>query len=362
MSDRLNVPLLKHLFRKFDPSTDKNLASIIAHFHIRQMDSADYRSAYHQLCDWFYGWNVTDTTDYSLGSSAPEHFKMKRVPREINMNEPGEQLECERIMKTFETLFMISRRVLKKYYLDIEEMVPRIGQGLATISSSKNKQEDEGEDVDKEDIWKQKGGSSMANDEDDEIDDYLGDEDELIHRKMSRTADGLVVKRKAAGAKTPDLDRMDESAGAQNELFGEDGEKLDGENEETSREGAQTGPDGEKKEGNAPMSPSSSRSSTAGSDNEEKQAVGGNVSPNNNNKSQSPDKDGVPSRRQSAISPGPITAPSNLPQAGFQFMSAPRPHGFFRQGPDETELRRSHQKDVNHIYAEIDKCFDYTLI
>lgn len=45
---------------------------------------------------------------------------MQRAPREIDINSEREILECERLLRTFETLSSLSRRKLKKLYNDIE--------------------------------------------------------------------------------------------------------------------------------------------------------------------------------------------------------------------------------------------------
>ncbi|KAJ3129538.1 hypothetical protein HK098_001014 [Nowakowskiella sp. JEL0407] len=208
MSTRLPIPFLTHFFKSVgwcklsDASTKKdsdqdtslpldlstsesrgttpttakfsslNLASTIQNFHLSELESADYRSAYHQVCDWLYGWNVTDVTDYHEFNPEEEidpddldgveaaakkktkeadqfqsgddaiiehHFKMKRVPRDINLSLESEKAECERIVKTFETLYAVSRRTLKRIYLDIEEMIPRIGHGIRTMKNNHSK-------------------------------------------------------------------------------------------------------------------------------------------------------------------------------------------------------------------------------
>ncbi|KAJ3033867.1 hypothetical protein HK097_004700, partial [Rhizophlyctis rosea] len=148
ISTTLPIPFLSHFFRTFNPHQSKHLASSIIHFHLRDLESADYRSAYHLMIDWFYGWNVTDVGGgankgqglpngeggSAVGGEAAgkgEAFRMHRAPRDIHIEESGERNECERILGTFETLFSTSRRVLKKQYMGVEEMVPRIGTSFA---------------------------------------------------------------------------------------------------------------------------------------------------------------------------------------------------------------------------------------
>ncbi len=55
MADDLNVTSLKHFFKYFDTSNSRPLAQTITHFHLKDLESADYRSAYGQLSDWLYG-------------------------------------------------------------------------------------------------------------------------------------------------------------------------------------------------------------------------------------------------------------------------------------------------------------------
>ncbi|KAJ3034411.1 hypothetical protein HDU99_010706, partial [Rhizoclosmatium hyalinum] len=75
---------------------------------------------YHQLCDWLYGWDVSNAAVETEGEDDAEEFSLKRVARDINLNEAGDKTECERILRTFETLFGISRRQLKRCYLTVE--------------------------------------------------------------------------------------------------------------------------------------------------------------------------------------------------------------------------------------------------
>ena len=167
MGTHLKIPFLQHYFSNYDPCKDRNLAASTTAFHLRDFESSDYRSAYVQLTDWFYGWNVSDATDYSESQYGAELFKAKRVPRSIDMASEVERSEVDRILKTFITLFAISRRTLRKYHIEIEEKMPRLGHGLDTFKVNKggNKQSggqktpgsDEAGDLllNKEDLWAQ---------------------------------------------------------------------------------------------------------------------------------------------------------------------------------------------------------------
>ncbi|KAJ3075513.1 Dynactin subunit 1 [Podochytrium sp. JEL0797] len=102
VAEKLNVKILKHFYKSFRPKENKNLESAIKNFNSRgDADGADYRSAYNQLCDWFYGWDVSNEISAGMGD---EDYALKRVAREIHMIEAGEIEEATRIMRTFETL------------------------------------------------------------------------------------------------------------------------------------------------------------------------------------------------------------------------------------------------------------------
>ncbi|KAH6596616.1 hypothetical protein BASA50_004947 [Batrachochytrium salamandrivorans] len=138
MAEPLNINILKHFFVHFDPSTSKGLHETIQHFHMRELESSDYRSAYHQFCDWLYGWDVSDAADYTdIGSTMTDYFHVRRVLRDIDINVDRERSEAVRLMKIFETLCSLSRRSLKKTYMDIEAEMPRLGQGLGTFTINK---------------------------------------------------------------------------------------------------------------------------------------------------------------------------------------------------------------------------------
>ncbi|KAJ3292561.1 hypothetical protein HK104_005194 [Borealophlyctis nickersoniae] len=323
MSSRLDIPFLKHFFKTFDPAHSKSLSSSITHFHLRDLESADYRSAYHQLCDWFYGWNVTDATEFGVPAAAgnagavAEHFKMKRVPRDIHIEEDGERVECDRIMKTFETLFSMSRRVLKKQYMDIEEQLPRIGQGLGTMSNvgkgggapRDGGDEDEGHMDEVEKVWAKARMKSDENENEtgaaereagegstDSLDKDSGD---LL--KASRPA-GMVVRRKTQAV-------------------------LDGTKEMQRTSLSQEENDGV------------SRASTPSE----------------------PGADGEGSGRGTAEVTGKHLPIGALPPEGFS-MQAPVHRGVLRQGPDEDDVRRVIQRDINHVFGELDRSTEFTLI
>ncbi|KAJ1534336.1 hypothetical protein HK096_003986 [Nowakowskiella sp. JEL0078] len=189
-SESLALGIIRGMTPKNSQLSSINLSATIQNFHLSELDSSDFRSAYHQVCDWLYGWNVTDVTGYSTefsenGNSSADsngannsvlidgelivehHYQMNRIPRDIDMSMETEQIECDRILKTFETLFAVSRRNLKKMYLDVEEMMPRLGQGISIMknnhdgstginnsNNSKKKYDDEDDDETKSDVQK----------------------------------------------------------------------------------------------------------------------------------------------------------------------------------------------------------------
>ncbi|KAJ3392626.1 proteasome regulatory particle subunit [Lobulomyces angularis] len=118
----------------FNPSESKPYQVTLSHFQIPHLEASDYRSAYHQLCDWLYGWNVSD----GLNDEDGDLLKSKRVPRNIDLSNDIELVECERIMASFQTLFYFSQRQLHKYYSSIEIKLPRVGGGYNTIENSSN--------------------------------------------------------------------------------------------------------------------------------------------------------------------------------------------------------------------------------
>lgn len=194
MSDSLNVGTLRHFFKHFDTSSSRALHQTITHFHIKELESADYRSAYGQLSDWLYGWTVTDVTE--MVDELLDHFKIKRPTREIDLRNDRERLEAERIMKIYETLFHITRRLLNKYYSDLDAEIPKIGKGVGTF---KNGQEEENEfldeDKDVEKVWALKSVEDLDNGEplpDLNMLDSDQEEDQLTFQQKNSD---VVVKR-----------------------------------------------------------------------------------------------------------------------------------------------------------------------
>ncbi|KAJ3348592.1 hypothetical protein HDU83_001133 [Entophlyctis luteolus] len=342
VSESLNINILKHFYAKFKPRDSKNLASAIKTFHARgDMESADYRSAYHQLCDWFYGWDVSNNTigggsGYADAASAQggggadpdEDAGLRRVPRDIKMGEPSERAECERIMRTFETLFALSRRMLKRFYLQIEEMTPRIGQGLGTISNQKDNQDDFGE-ARKEDVWKHEshgagGGASAAVSrrgttlagrdglgENGEVEDEFVGSFDNVHLK--READGMIVRKGDATAGGAADSKPDDSAPtAVAAPEGDDG---------SSRASS---PDSDKPAASATATP---------------QPINGTV-----------ERGITPIQRDS--------------QAAFNHSVATPStrRGLLQDGPTEQDIALTLQKDVSLVYTAVNKSLDYALV
>lgn len=89
MSKVLPIGILQHHFASFDPSQSKCLEESMAHFHIRDLEASDYRSAYHQLSDWLYGWSVLDDAEQVPGG--------KRAPRDIHIEFERERVDAQRL-------------------------------------------------------------------------------------------------------------------------------------------------------------------------------------------------------------------------------------------------------------------------
>ncbi|KAI8621619.1 hypothetical protein BC830DRAFT_1093484 [Chytriomyces sp. MP71] len=326
MADQLDIPILQHYFRTFKPSEDKNLKAAIKNFHARgDLESADYRSAYHQLCDWFYGWDVSNaaTTAAAAGGASnllaqdvsadpTEEFSLKRVAREINLNEAGEKVECERIMKTFETLFGLSKRMLKRIYLQIEDMTPRIGQGLATMSNKQDENEEREDELKKEDVWKHERNETDDADnnhaEDTAEEDISGSFDDI---RQQRAVDGLVVKKGDANS-----------------------------GEDTRRNTIFEKPPSTDRD-----SPHSSRSSSPSSDIDR----------------------GIDEKPRNSIVKN-STSTNSGPSKGFEFSPASHPdtpqvrRGLLQDGPNAFDLKSSMQRDINLCYGAVNKSLDYLLV
>jgi hypothetical protein len=191
MADALKIPTLQHFYKNFEPATSRALAQTITHFHIKELESADLRSAYGQLSDWLYGWNVENVAE--LGDELLDHFKAKRQPRNMDLRSERERAEALRIMKIYETLHQITRRLLSKYYNDIEAELPKIGQGIGVYSTSGKEADneffDDERDVDK--VWAIKSNEELdgnleldLNDSDEEINESKAKSDIKVRRSL----------------------------------------------------------------------------------------------------------------------------------------------------------------------------------
>ncbi|KAI9092894.1 WD40-repeat-containing domain protein [Phlyctochytrium arcticum] len=335
LSSRIPVPFLAHFFARFDPSKSKSLASSVQHFHLRDLESADYRSAYHMLCDWFYGWNVTDVAAdigtgggasnaaaNAAGASNTEHFRMRRVPRDIDVREEGERVECERICKTYETLFNMSRRVLKRYYIEIEGMVPNIGRNAHDKTAREmGHTVDEGEGMDDvEKIWAQQRKASLRDsflDETDAGEDSANAElNDLDHDNMLRRTrpSGMVVRRKTAVADA-----------------GKSSKREDGISDELQADGD----DPKKRETNGSPLSSTDLLQTNG--------LAPILSEND--------------QERKNLDPG-------LYMSGTELNSKPESvrAGVLYEALDENDVQRALQSDINQVYVQVDRATDYTLV
>ena len=232
MGDSLKIGTLQHFFKSFDPSCSRPLAQTITHFRIKELESADYRSAYGQLSDWIYGWTVQDVTEFG-DDSVLDHFKMKRPTREIDLRNDREKGEAERILKTYETLHQMTRRILNKFYVDIDEEIPRIGQGLSTF---KNGQVDDKENFDDEQdlekVWALKSAEDLDNQKSKELlldldeDDEIADERSMAKKGMTVRRASFLDRRGSLSGETPAQDSKMEDTEMENE-FPEDGDEQD---------------------------------------------------------------------------------------------------------------------------------------
>jgi hypothetical protein len=198
MADALKIPTLQHFYKNFDPATSRALAQTISHFHIKELESADLRSAYGQLSDWLYGWNVENVAE--LGDELLDHFKTKRQPRNMDLRSDRERAEAIRIMKIYETLHQITRRLLSKYYNDIEAELPKIGQGIGVYSTSGKEADneffDDERDVDK--VWAIKSNEELdgaleldLNDSDDEFNEPKAKSEIKVRRSVLQNSERL---------------------------------------------------------------------------------------------------------------------------------------------------------------------------
>ena len=366
MSTSMEISILRHLFTHYDPSTSKSLRETISHFHIRDIEASDYRSACHQFCDWLYGWNVTDVTDFAEKSnSATDYLQMKRVPRDIDFEADRERVEAERIMKTFETLCSLSRRHLKKLYGDIETQMPRVGQGLDTLSTNakKNKKRDEEfSDIegDPDLVWASHNAefetlefTDSANDMKNgsaNNDENINDEDNIDEGDFPDDNDGdengsnenLKISGDVAIRRRSDVNAGREDD--ENDPNGEENSTLNSTDnlKQSTNQITETGI----ASGRLIQQTREENDSDDESDANSK-SVSRAQTPGNNN--------GNPERKSLIAANG---------QPGFSFLDASGRSGIAGGGFSETidETHRALQRDVNHMFAEVDQCLEYTLI
>ena len=161
LSGQFEISILNHLFRYFD-ITDKNYQSVITHFHLLDYESAEFRSAYHNFCDWFYGWNIAEIDTTGKQTSADKDvlnevnvnfpdLAMNRVARVINIDDEFERNEATKIVRTFMNLFNTNRRLLKKHELQLEE---KLGSTKEVSDVSEHSGTDSGHDTDADEVEK----------------------------------------------------------------------------------------------------------------------------------------------------------------------------------------------------------------
>eukprot|EP00842_Homolaphlyctis_polyrhiza_P004484 jgi/Hompol1/5036/HPOL_004113-RA len=327
MAEPLNINILRHFFEQYDPSTSRPLRETILHFHMRELESSDYRSAYHQFCDWLYGWNVSDAAEYAdVRGSVAEYLRSRRTPRDIDIKHDRERAESMRLMKTFETLCSLSRRHLKKFYIDIEAEMPRLGQGLETLATNTHKQSVKNRDEELDDgssIGGGPGGSRRDSQSDAPDDDV---ERVWATSGTSGTDAGGVSQAKMS---SPDNETGVDAAG---------GSSASGLNKKQRlRHGSlvEAMPEGDEE---------GSQTSLA-SDHENRESM---------------------EPRASTLGNG---------QQGFNFLNSSvtagsaqsgtiieGPGGFSQAAENMDDSKRALQRDVNHIFAEVDRCTEYSLV
>lgn len=157
LSTQMDIDFLKHFFKTFDPDKSVSLNVTLQNIHIKKIDAADFRSAYYQFCDWFYGWSVSNNNNEFLAeintSLHDDDFQMKRVPRCIDIKKESELQECERMMQNYITLLRISYRSLKRSYIKIDEKMPLIGTGLNASELFSPESTEDIIDKDVDEIW-----------------------------------------------------------------------------------------------------------------------------------------------------------------------------------------------------------------
>ncbi|KAL7749641.1 hypothetical protein RI367_004867 [Sorochytrium milnesiophthora] len=176
--------LLRHLFRqRFSPTSSRSLQQVLTsyvltHDRANEEDATDYRSAYHQLCDWLYGWNVADVAEPVVGKTN-EQLTIRRVPRAFALDDPVERSEARRIMEAFQTLFNISLRTLRRSYMELEDKLPCIGKNIVRMFQG----DDLGDSLDEENaVW----GKAATNKN--EEDGLLGAVESALHQRRHSNA------------------------------------------------------------------------------------------------------------------------------------------------------------------------------
>lgn len=135
----LDINFLKHMYSNFKPQHSKFLAEVKNSFRLNEFEVNDFRSGYQSLVDFLYGWEVEgsaepDTnqkptttnggrlnTANNARSITPTTPRTKRPTREIRLADEIEQQECDRLLKTFQTVYSIHRRSLTKHVLMLED-------------------------------------------------------------------------------------------------------------------------------------------------------------------------------------------------------------------------------------------------
>ena len=89
LSGHVKINFLEHFFKNYNPTLPANLKSLRAsasHLNVAPFEASDYRTVYHEFCDWLYGWNVYDGVDLdnnkNIGSKAFTG-KISKSPRGI---------------------------------------------------------------------------------------------------------------------------------------------------------------------------------------------------------------------------------------------------------------------------------------
>ena len=160
MAATLDVPVLKHFYSHFKPQQSKHLAAVMKNFHIREFETSDFRSAYQSLVDFLYGWEVgggggggdsydtNPTNPAATNNDKPGEATTadanpnggllpKRRARTIRLVDEIESQEADRLLKTFQTVAAIHRRILTKLYFELEEKVIAL-DGMPAASNVKH--------------------------------------------------------------------------------------------------------------------------------------------------------------------------------------------------------------------------------